>query len=393
MADPFRSGPLSSSFQFKGGRGAFVYDSQDREYLDLTSGWNVMNAGWNSSEIIKEVHSCLASNPFRPSWCADESSRALTELLAQIAPGYTPIFSCTGGEAVDNSLKLARLVTGHGSVITFTGAYHGSTTGAALAAGLEVPHITPLNLSESTFRIRLPPDDPPTIKTFDKFEGDVGAVIVETIATNAGCYKIPEVFLRQLRQLARDLGALFICDEIGTGINRVGALFSSLDAGLSPDVILCGKALTNGLYPLSLCLVTNRLLSYVDEGAFGSTYAGAPLGCTAALATLNYHHRNQLGSITSENGSALKQRLLSNLGANPLVSAVSGEGLELAINLNWNLGASIDLTPLLLVTRLRELGLFSVLSADCDLMVIPPLITPVNELLRAADLIADVLRA
>jgi acetylornithine/succinyldiaminopimelate/putrescine aminotransferase len=379
-------------FHIKRAAESYVWDDRGIRYIDLTSGWNVVNAGWNNSEISSAWRGRAERLPFRPAWCVDDFWTALEGQFEQLTPGYVPIAGCSGGEGIDNALKIARMVTGRARVITFAGAFHGSNTGAALAAGYEVSHLAPLGLQSMNLALPATPGTAPDFGKLRRHGTRTAAIVLETVHTNTGCYVTPDDTLSRLRSLADDVGALIICDEIGTGFNRTGTLLSCQSRGLTPDIIVCGKALTNGLYPLSLCLVKSELTPHLDQEAFASTYGGAPAGCAAALATIAYHHKYDLGCLTLQSSAELRKRLFANLSGCDLFLDVYGAGLVLAVHLNWELADSIGLTPDGLLESLRSKGVFAVLSpGDCHLMIMPPLNTKPQVLMTAMDIVGDAL--
>lgn len=377
----------------RGASAGHLWDDQGRRYLDLTSGWNVVNAGWNNPEISKVWRDCVETLPFRPSWCTDEYSLALTKTFSTILHGYTLIPGCTGADGIDNALKVARLVTGRAGVISFAGAYHGSSTGAALAAGYEIPHFQVLGIGRND-NLLPPPTEDDVLTTAERVirrAENVGAIVFETVLTNAGCCLLSDKYLKLLRQLADELGMLLICDEIGTGFGRTGKMFGH-EGKVKPDIVVCGKALSNGLFPLSVTLVSNEFVGYIEWEAFASTYAGVPLGCAAALATIDYHIRYDLKSQASRSGAEVKRRLFDNLSRFNLFSEVHGEGLELAVHLDWIYGGSIGLQPDELLHQFRNRGLFTILSAsECHIMIMPPLNSQLADLLAAMDVIGEVM--
>jgi len=384
-------------FSIDSAEGSIVQDRQGRRYLDLTSGWNVVNAGWNNPEIWQAWLEAGLRNPFRPSWCDDDRFDALTQRMASIAPGRRIIPACSGNEAVDNALKLARLVTGRAGVICFEGAYHGSGTGASLATGYHVPHLEALDLHG--LRLSLPlPSQPDAL---ERAEGAIrafeegGAIVFETVLTNLACEAVPQAFCDMLRRVASELGLVLICDEIGTGMNRLGSPFSSLDSesDCGPDIILSAKALTNGLYPLSLCLVRERLMRHVDISYFSSTYGGMPSGCAAAVATLDYHAEHGLGARAIEGGKALAAAIERHVIDIDGVRSLEGVGLERALHLDWMRLSRRGLSPFEMLAKLRDQGVFATLSPGEDhLMLMPPLTTPHDMLIDAVDAIGKVLR-
>jgi 4-aminobutyrate aminotransferase-like enzyme len=378
-------------FLIKSALGAHVWDHRGRRYIDLTSGWNVVNAGWNNPEILEAWRKCSDTLPFRPSWCADDYGAMLVEMLSDLCHGYIPIAGCSGADAIDNALKVARLVTGRPGVISFAGTYHGSSTGAALAMGYDVPHLEVLGVAERHVSLPLggSDDDLSTADLIVRSAECAGAIVVETILTNAGCLAPSEQYFAMLRELADELGLLLVCDEIGTGFGRTGAMLSH-GCVLRPDIVVLGKALTNGLYPLSLCMVSKDLVGYLNWESFASTFAGAPLGCAAAVASMAYITRHDLASRAASNGATIRQRLLRNVSSSKLVSAVHGRGLELAVHFDWALCNAVGLTPHELIRCLRERETFATLSADSHLMIMPPLIAEIEDLLSAMDAIGDV---
>jgi acetylornithine/succinyldiaminopimelate/putrescine aminotransferase len=185
---------------------------------------------------------------------------------------------------------------------------------------------------------------------------------------------------------------ILICDEIGTGFNRTGTLFSILSRAIRPDIVVCGKALTNGLYPLSICFVSSEMLTSIYPEAFASTFGGMPAGCAAALATLAYHKKYELGLSCREKGNLLRKRLCDNLSSCSAFKGVYGDGLELAIHLDWSKVPLEALTPATLLTRLLDKGIFAALSpSDSHIMVMPPLTIGSRAMLTAADLVAETL--
>lgn len=390
MVDHKSTDPL---FHIKGAKGSRVWGSDGVPLLDLTSGWNVVNAGWNNEEICSAFRASAADMSFKPPWTIHDSFIELKQRLASLLPGYSLIASCTGGEAIDNALKIARMVNGRSAVLSFAGAFHGSSTGAALASGYEVPHLDEIGLQAFRKSIPIPRDehDMSGLSTLLRERDDIGVVVLETVATNAGCFVPSDHVLERISGLAHEFGVLVVCDEVGTGLNRTGTIFSFEKRPLVPDIVVLGKALTNGLYPLSLCLVRNALIRLIDTEAFVSTYAATPLGCSAALATLSFHDIHRLGMRVSKTAVALREQLESGLTDSPLVQGIHGRGLELAIHVSWNYAR--QLTPRTLLCRLRQRGIFATVSTgECHLMFMPPLITELADLTDAADIVIDALK-
>ncbi|QNE07152.1 aminotransferase class III-fold pyridoxal phosphate-dependent enzyme [Croceicoccus marinus] len=383
-------------FAFRRGFGSCIEDSAGRTYIDLTSGWNVVNAGWSNPVIGENWLDTIGRATFRPSWCEDEGTANLRQALARAAPGRTPIFSCSGSEAIDNAIKIARIVTGLPGIFCIEGSYHGSGTGASQATGYDVPHRAPLAQEEMSVRLPLPTEEGAVERAealIREFEPG-GAIVYETVVTNMGCRTMPADYLAMLGRVADELGIVLICDEIGTGINRLGALFSSLgEGGLAPDIIVSGKALTNGLYPMSACLVKDRMMRHFETGQFASTYAAMPAGCAAALATLSLHEQTMLGTTALANGRTLAVLAEKHLLDIDGVTALAGAGMERALHLDWRILSARGLGPYSMLSALREAGVFATLSpGESHLMMTPPLTIGEEQLAQATGAIAATLK-
>ncbi|MFZ2029422.1 MAG: aminotransferase class III-fold pyridoxal phosphate-dependent enzyme [Vitreimonas sp.] len=372
------------SIRFARAEGEHIWDADGRRYLDLTSGWNVVNAGWNNSDIRCSWLGLATRLPFRPSWCTDDASAELQQMFGELLPGYALIPGCSGAEGIDNALKVARLVTGYPGVISFENSYHGSATGAALAAGYDLQHIDMLGLPELTVRLPVKPGvaNLKTVEHLVRGAEGAGAIVIETVLTNAGCAQAPAALLQLLRALATELGLLLICDEIGTGVYRTGPLFSFQSCAIRPDIVVCGKAITNGFYPLSLCLVSENLMRGLDRRPFDSTYAGTPSACAAAIATLRHLASHELGARALSVSDEIRAY------AKKLSLKVHGRGFELAIELEEKDASAKQ--PL--VERLLRKGVFAATSpGDTHVMVTPPLMIELAPLRDAIDTIAEVL--
>lgn len=387
--------PPDPQFHISGALGTHVWGPDRIRLLDLTSGWNVVNAGWNDPVILAAFEEAAHRLPFRPAWCEEDALLELEAKIAELAPGYVCLPSCSGAEAIDNALKAARMITGRAGVVSFSGAYHGNATGAAVAAGFDIAHLEPFGLRSTRTWITLPrdADDLQSLRALFSENEDIGALVVETVATNAGCVLLRDEILQELAEVCAEHDILLVCDEIGTGMHRTGSLFSAFHRGVRPDILVVGKALTNGLYPLSLCLVSTTIARMLDNEAFASTFGGAPLGCAAALATLKRHENLELGVRAERTGAWLKHALEDALCASSLVEAVHGRGLELAVHVRWD-EAAAGLTPRSFLAELRRRSVFATVSAsDCQVMIMPPLIAEPQELEPAIEAVAALLCA
>jgi len=369
----------------------YVVDGAGKRYFDLSSGWNVTNAGWNNRSLFQDWVRRINGLQFRPSWCTDPQQATFSEWLRSRWPGYFPIYACSGGEAIDHAAKLARLATGKAGLACFAEAYHGSTLGAALAAGYDIGHLEPLGLESRRITLPIPDTDAAVDAALDMLssEEEIGAVVFETVLTNAGCRVVPDRFLERLNGLSRDQGFLLICDEIGTGMNRTGTWWSHETRPVRPDIFTCGKALTNGLYPLSIAMASQELRPLFDGASFGSTYGGSPSACAAALATVQFHEQARLGQRALELGEAVSRQLVSCGHRLGIELHVRGIGLSIAVDI-WEPGCVHVNRSDALVRALLERSVFVAPSGDGEqLMITPALTSDRGGLMRALSVVAE----
>jgi 4-aminobutyrate aminotransferase/(S)-3-amino-2-methylpropionate transaminase len=378
--------------------GAFLWDDVGNRYFDLCSGWNVVNAGWNNPEIDCRRHELAEDSSFCPSWAKHTLEDKLLSLFAGHFSHSVCIPSCTGSEAVDNALKVARQLTGRHKIITFAESYHGSTLGAAMCAGYETVQLASMPLLEPAKYLPLPVDLDETgergyIESLEESIRQVetpAAIIFEPLLTNAGCIELPNRAFTLIHKLSRELGFLTICDEIGTGMSRTGEHFGFMSLGFVPDIVLLGKALSNGLYPVSATLAIADVMDNINREQFDSTFAWAPNGVAAAIATMEYHVKHLLPQRAEALGAKVRSLLARQLEDLPIVNGITGRGLELAIHLDWDLAyRNKKVSAHQVVRSLNERNLFVAASRhDESVMVLPVLTATEPDLIEAIELLA-----
>lgn len=261
-----------------------AYDG--RWYVNCHCNGGVFNLGHRHPAVVAAVRDALDSLDVGNHHLVSGWRARLAERLAATTDGALPgvVFGVGGGEAVDLAIKLARGVTGRSEVVSVIGGYHGHT-GLALAAG-DPSYRDPFGPNPPGF-VQVPFDD------LDAMAGAVGdrtaLVLVEPIPATLGMPIPRPGYLAGLRRLCEDRGALLCFDEVQTGLGRTGTMWFHQQEGVVPDLLVTGKGLSGGVYPITATLMTERLHSFFDEHPFVhvSTFGGAELGCVAALATLD----------------------------------------------------------------------------------------------------------
>jgi 4-aminobutyrate aminotransferase-like enzyme len=364
--------------------GAIITDVDGNNFIDLTSGWNVANIGWNNSAVRESVYAQLAELPFAPSWCSHWGKIRYAESLLEnfdAKENFACWAGCGGSEAIEAALKIARKSTGRKVVIGFSEAYHGGTLGAMLAGGIEHFHdIGGMECSHRHIRFPYPADDNETdwigfaTKTI-RAAPLPAAVLLEAVFTNPGVIVPSANFLNAIQSTAREVGALVIVDEIGTGFGRCGSMFAYTRMGLNPDIIVLGKAMTAGVVPMSAAVVRKDILAEVKGSGLDSTYGWTPLACAAAQANLSVIRCENLCERASDVGESLVARFKRDLAKTKLVSSVRGLGLEIGIEMQWKGGQIAPQQRMReLLDRLRKRGVFAESSRfTSTLMIMPPL--------------------
>ena len=335
-------------------QGSYVWDADGKKYLDWSVGIAVMNVGHSHPGVLDAVkaqidefqHLCFAVG-------MNESYIKLAEKLNAIAPGDTPTKTFlinSGAEAVENAVKIARAYTGRQGIVTFTHAFHGRThmalslTGKAnpYKAGFS-PRAAEIYRAQYPYCYRCPYTGPndgaccqsdlSQLKNMVKYtvgEGEIAAFIIEPVAGEGGFIPAPPEFLRALRDYCDEIGALWINDEVQSGIGRTGAWWAVDHYGLTPDLTCSAKALSSG-FPLSAVIGKAEIMDAIEPGMLGSTFGGNPAGCAAAVATLEIIEQEGLLERSQTIGAVMKDRLAQLKVKHPQIGNVRGLGAMVGI--------------------------------------------------------------
>jgi acetylornithine/succinyldiaminopimelate/putrescine aminotransferase len=274
-------------FIFGRREGIYIYDIDgERRLINCHCNGGVFNLGHRHPQVLAALTEALEELDIGNHHTVSEHRAVLAQRLARIAPGdiNRVIFGVSGGEAVDTAIKLARAHTGRPGIVAARGGYHGHT-GFALAAG-EESFSAPFGPLAPGFS-RVPFGD---LEALEKaVDGDTAAVIFETIPATLGIALPPEDYYRGVRRLCDERGALFIADEVQTGLGRCGAYWCIDTYGVVPDILVTAKGLSGGLYPITATLYRDELNRFMHENPFihVSTFGGAEPGCRAALKVLD----------------------------------------------------------------------------------------------------------
>lgn len=327
-------GMLGFDRQFVRAQGTRVWDSEGNEYLDFVGGYGALNLGHNHPRVMAALEK-VKSFPNILQTSIGTISGALMRDLALVTPDQlSHTFLCnSGAEAVEGALKLARAASGRTRFVYCENSFHGKTFGALSVTGRSKYRIPfePLLPGCSS----VPFGDLAALEKSLK-EGDIAAFIVEPIQGEGGIVVPPPGYLRGARELCSRYEALFIADEIQTGLGRTGAMFAVDHDGVEPDVMCLSKSLSGGVVPIGAFVTSEKLWMKAFGGLDNwslhtSTFGGNTFAAACAISALETLIDEDLSTRAREKGDYLIEGLLALQADFPLIKEVRGRGLLVGI--------------------------------------------------------------
>ena len=265
--------------------GYHIWDVDGRELIDIHLNGGVYNLGHRNPDVIASLSTALETLDIGNHHFPSTERAALAERLIGVTPGaHYAVFASGGGEAIDVAIKSARRATGRRRVVSVVDAYHGHT-GLALAAGDEQAANAFLATEPDFVRVAF--ND---IDALDAALAEpTAAVILETVPATAGFPRPDPEYLPAVRQFCDQTGALYIADEVQTGLGRSGHMWAVDHFGVAPDILVTGKGLSGGIYPIAATLLSERAGAWIESDGWShvSTFGGAELGCRVAATVLD----------------------------------------------------------------------------------------------------------
>jgi 4-aminobutyrate aminotransferase / (S)-3-amino-2-methylpropionate transaminase / 5-aminovalerate transaminase len=347
---PYHATPL---FAAKA-EGAVIEDVDGNRFIDFAGGIGCLNMGHRAPRVVaaireqleKYLHLCFSVTPY-------ESYIAVAEKLNALAPGKFPkktFIINTGAEAVENAIKIARAYTKRPAVICFEDAFHGRTLLTMSLTSKTHPYKTGFapfasDIYRIPFAYAYRGEKGATAETFARHlenafkrivaPESVAAVIAEPVLGEGGFVVPPRDYFRILHDICRKHGIVFIADEVQSGIGRTGKWFASEHFGIEPDLITTAKSLGGGL-PIAAVTGRAEIMDAPGVGGLGSTFAGNPLSCVAALAAIETIEKEGLLARSTAIGKRFEERARGWQKKWPLVGDVRGLGAMCAIELVRN---------------------------------------------------------
>ena len=361
------------------GKGARVWDSEGREYIDCIGGHGVANVGHAHPAVAQAIAEqaqrlLIAPNGFYN----DMRAQAMAALVRIAPPGMVRAFLCNSGtEAVEAAFKFARIQTQRTKIISTMRGFHGRTMGA-LSATWHKEYREPFEPLVPGFEF-VPYGK---LDRMDKMVDDAtAAVIVEVVQGEGGVNPGDGEYLRGVQALCQARGAFFIADEVQTGFGRTGKMFACEHYDLRPDMMTVAKSIAGGV-PMGAVLLGARV-GELPKRVHNSTFGGNPLSCAAALATIGVLESEKL----PERAAQLGARLMEGFSAidSPLIREVRGLGLMVGIELKTQSGQYLG--------ALAEQGVLALPAGGTVMRFLPPLVISEADIEVVIEKVAAVLTA
>lgn len=371
---------------FVRGKGVWLWDEEDKRYLDALAGVAVCGLGHCHPKLVKAICDQAGTLIHTSNLYHIKRQEELASRLADLSGMDNAFFCNSGAEANEAAIKLARLY-GHGkkidlpTIIVMEKSFHGRTMATLTASGNRKVQagFEPL----LTGFARVPYNDLEAVAQVGVHNKNVVAVLVEPYQGEGGV-NVPEAsYLQGLRHLCDQNGWLLMLDEVQCGIGRTGKWFAFQHSGIFPDVITLAKGLGSGV-PIGACLAKGMAAGLFKPGNHASTFGGNPLACAAALTTLEVIAEEDLLRNAMELGDFMRMMLKAQLAGIPDVEQVRGQGLMVGIELSRPCGE--------LVKAALEEGLLVNVTSERVVRLLPPLVMQRHEAEQVVDILSRLIK-
>ena len=373
------------------GEGVFVWDVEGKKYYDFLSAYSAVNQGHSHPKIVDALVEqakklALTSRAFYNNQLG-EYEKKITTLF-----GFDKVLPMnSGAEAVETAVKLARkwsyeiknIAENAAKIVVCENNFHGRTT--TIVSFSNDPDA---NHNYGPFTpgfIKIPYNDLTALEEVLTNEAQhIAAFLAEPIQGEAGVFVPDPGYLKAASDLCKKHNVLFIADEVQTGIARTGKLIACYHEDVQPDILILGKALSGGMYPVSAVLANDEIMNVIKPGQHGSTFGGNPIACAVAIAALDVVEEEKLSERAEELGKLFRSEIEKLIQKTDLITKVRGKGLLNAILINdtpdsktaWNL-----------CLKLKENGLLAKPTHGNIIRLAPPLVITEEQLLDCVGII------
>lgn len=360
------------------GEGVYVWDVEGKKYFDFLSAYSAVNQGHSHPKIVAALTEqaqtlALTSRAFYNSKLG-EYEKMITSLF-----GFDKVLPMnSGAEAVETALKIARkwsyevkgIAENAAQIIVCENNFHGRTT-TIVSFSNDIDASNNYGPFTPGF-VKIPYNDLQALEeVLERESKNTAAFLVEPIQGEAGVFVPDEGFLRGAADLCKKHNVLFIADEVQTGIARTGKLIACQHEDVQPDILVLGKALSGGMYPVSAVLANDDIMKVIQPGQHGSTFGGNPIACAVAMAALEVVLEEDLAEKAEHSGKIFLEEINKLIEKTALIKGVRGKGLLNAILINDTPESS---TAWNLCLKLRDNGLLAKPTHGNIIRLAPPLV-------------------
>ena len=365
------------------GNGSYLFDKNNKKYIDFTSGIGVNSLGYNNSEWKNSIISQLNNFQHLSNIFTNNSTVSLAKKLCELSGMSKVFFANSGAEANECAIKLARKYSfnkygeGRGTILSLKQSFHGRTLATLTATGQDkfhnyfFPFPTGFNYVTANSINDLK----------EKLTSDVCAIMMEAIQGEGGVHPLDKNFVLESCKLAKEKDILIIFDEVQCGIGRTGTLFGYNHFNITPDIVTCAKGLGGGL-PIGAVLCNDKLSDTFNPGDHGSTFGGNPVICSGSLSVLK-----QICNTDSYNQIILKGQLIKDTILNSNLTSVKDvRGLGLMI------GIEITGDSSFIQKKALENGLLVLTAGKNVIRLLPPLNTSIDNIKEGINILISTLK-
>ena len=377
------------------GEGVYVWDTDGKKYYDFLSAYSAVNQGHCHPKIIGAMVEQAQTLTLTSRAFYNDKLGKYEEFVTKYF-GFDKVLPMnTGAEAVETAIKLCRkwayekngIPENEAQIIVCDGNFHGRTTTIISFSNDENAR---KNFGPYTAGfISIAYDDLEALENVLKTQKNVAGFLVEPIQGEAGVYVPSEGFLAKAKELCEKHNVLFIADEVQTGIARTGKLLAVHHENVQPDILILGKALSGGAYPVSAVLANDSIMNVIKPGQHGSTFGGNPVAAAVAIAALEVVQEEKLAENATYLGNIFREKLGDYIQTSNIATLVRGKGLLNAVVINdtqesdtaWNI-----------CMKLRDNGLLAKPTHGNIIRFAPPLVMNEEQLLDCVSIIIKTLK-
>lgn len=378
------------------GEGVFVWDVSGKRYFDFLSAYSALNQGHGHPKIVEALVNQAQTLTLTSRAFYNDQLGVYEKYITQLF-GFDKVLPMnTGAEAVETALKICRkwayekkgIKEGEAQIIVCENNFHGRTT-TIISFSSDDDSRGGFGPYTAGF-IQIPYDDVEALEAVLATNNNVAGFLVEPIQGEAGVFVPHDGYLSKIREICTKYNVLLMVDEVQTGIARTGKLLAVNHENVQPDVLILGKALSGGVYPVSAVLANDSIMDVIKPGQHGSTFGGNPIAAAVAVAALKVVEDERLAANAEKLGHLFRKKLNEYIVKSKIVKLVRGKGLLNAIVIN---DTEESETAFNICLALRDNGLLAKPTHGNIIRFAPPLIITDDQLLECLAIIVKTLEA